>query len=313
MDRTASLYTRMICTALFCTFTLVYLYNFQSDILFRLQHAASGGRTHYVPVVGALLITIFLKLLQIGVFAITRLHKRWYAITYLPSCLIIAFLTSLDVDVTGTIGFGAWSWLAPLLLIVYIILALIAKSSQSIEPAVRSVGLFTQLIWINIFQLVAFFMMILLVGIHDEKAHIEAHGQRMVYSNVRLFASSRPVVEDDEQSGIKKKKETKAEKTVENTDSILCDMLMRRQLEPFAMKIRKSYNLDKAIPRVYAEALQLYMSTSRRPRYYWNNKHLSAKQNEFLTEINRVGQTKNRNALRKRFGDTYWMYYSVVR
>ena len=307
MDRTASLYTRLICTALFCTFSLVYLYDYQSDILFRLQHAASGGRTYYVPVVGALLITAVLKLLQIGVFATTRLHKRWYAITYFPSCLFIAFLTSLSVDTTGTISLGAWTWAMPLLLIIYVGVAIIARNTQSIEPAVRSVGLLSQLTWINILQLIGFFMMIVFVGITDEQTHIKAHGERIIYSNVHRFAALRSQQAEDEDK--EKSHKSKNDTPAENTDSILCDMLMKKQLAPFAAKIKKSYNLNRGIPTVYAEALQLYMSTSRQPRYYWHSKALASQLDTFIQERGRAKTTKNRNALMKHFGDTYWMYY----
>lgn len=307
MDRTSSLYARMICTVLFCTFSLVYLYCFQSDILFRLQHAASGGRTYYVPVVGALLITIVLKLLQTGVYAVTRLHKRWYSITYLPSCLIMAFLTSLGVDASGAIDYAAWTWLAPVSIVLYVIVAVIAKGSQSIEPAMRSRGVFSQLVWINVMQMVAFFLMVVLLGISDEQTRMEAHGQHVIYSSVRQYASVVPQKAEEEDAKEKSKKKT--EEVEENTDSILCDMLVNRDLNAFAMKIKASRNLDKSIPTVYAEALQLYMSTSRQPRYYWNNKALAENLRRFLMEKNRAEATKNRNAFKKHFGNTYWIYY----
>ena len=45
------------------------------------QHLASGGQTFYNPLLGAILITIVLKLLQIGVSSLIRLTKRGYALT----------------------------------------------------------------------------------------------------------------------------------------------------------------------------------------------------------------------------------------
>lgn len=307
-NRASSLYMRMVCTAVFCTFSLVYLYCYQPDILFRLQHAASDGKTHYIPVIGAILITVVAKLLQVVVYGVSRLYKRGHALTYLPSCMMLTFLTSLDVDKNGNIDLGEWWWLAPSLLILYIVVVWIVHDNQGIEPVERSSCLASQLIWLNLIQLILMFLVVISVSIHDERSHIEAHIQRIVYDNVRSFAMNRETDNKETETEEKEKNRNKEVTVVENVDSTLCMMLMNKNLNGFAKKIKRSYDLSKAIPYVYAEALQLYM---RQPShsYYWNNAQLSHRLDSFLKEKDRVGTTKNRNAFIKHFGDSYWMYY----
>ena len=69
------------CAIVFILFVFIYLYFFQSDLLFMLQHVLSGGATRYDRTVGAVLITLVLYLLQIGVNKITRFGGGLHALT----------------------------------------------------------------------------------------------------------------------------------------------------------------------------------------------------------------------------------------
>ena len=84
-----SRFIRIVCAVLFCLFSFCYLYFFQADVMTIVQHLASGGQTFYNPLLGAVLITITLKLLQVGISSWTKLSKRGYALTYFPSFLLL--------------------------------------------------------------------------------------------------------------------------------------------------------------------------------------------------------------------------------
>ena len=309
MSRAQSLYMRMLCTALFCTFSLVYLYSYQSDILFRLQHAASNGKTHYVPVVGAILITIVMKLLQTLVYGITKLYKRYHALTYVPSSLFLAFLTSLKVDANNNIVFGAWWWAGPLAIVCFLVIVWVAQDNQRVELTFRSYGISSQLMWVNIMQLAIMFFVVILVGCHDRDTHVKAHAQRIIYNNVRQFNDYRKMLAEKTESEESSKKKKNDETVKENVDSVLCDMLMRKDLKGFAKKVKGSYDLAKPIPGVYAEALQIYMRQPN-PRYHWSNHELSMRLDRFYAACRNEEATKNRNAFMKHFGDSYWFYYT---
>lgn len=103
MDKALTFPMRLLCAIVFCTFTFCYLYFYQADIMVVAQHIASGGKTHYVPLTGAVLITVALLLIQILVYAITGLYKRMHALTYFPSALLLLFLTSIPSDIGNEI------------------------------------------------------------------------------------------------------------------------------------------------------------------------------------------------------------------
>ena len=85
-----------MCAIVFLTFSFVWLYCFQADVLAAAQHVLSKGLTSYKPLVGALLITLVLQVLQLIVYALTRLRKRSHALTYLPSMLALAMITNIN-------------------------------------------------------------------------------------------------------------------------------------------------------------------------------------------------------------------------
>ena len=139
---------RVVCAVVFCLFTFCYLYFYQADILYAEQHLLSGGKTTYDRTIGAVLITVVLLALQIGVFSLTRIAKSAHFITYVPSFLVLTILTDYSPDADGTFSFGSWPWIAIIVLIVLAVIVFIVRQIQTIEP-VGSTGLFSRIMWIN--------------------------------------------------------------------------------------------------------------------------------------------------------------------
>ena len=81
---------RLMCAIVFVIFSLAWLFFFQADILAMTQHVLSGGLTHYNRTLGALIITFVLLLVQTGVYKLTNLRRQAYALTYVPSMLMLA-------------------------------------------------------------------------------------------------------------------------------------------------------------------------------------------------------------------------------
>ena len=67
---------RLMCAIVFLTFSFVWLYHFQADLLAAAQHVFSGGLTTYNRVLAPVVITLLLQLLQFGVYALFHLKKR---------------------------------------------------------------------------------------------------------------------------------------------------------------------------------------------------------------------------------------------
>ena len=124
--KNSTVIVRIVCAILFCLFSFIYLYKYQAEILTIAQHVLSNGQTHYNHLIGAILITLVLFLLQLGVFAITRFPNWFHALTYFPSMLTLAVITDVSPRIDRGFSFGAWLWVYPLLLILFAGLALIS-------------------------------------------------------------------------------------------------------------------------------------------------------------------------------------------
>ena len=100
---------KVICAILFILFSFGFLYCYQADLIAMAQHVLSEGKTHYDKMVGAVLITGVLWLLQLGLQSMAAIPKRFYAVTFFPSLLILAVLTDISPDIDQGFSFGAWA------------------------------------------------------------------------------------------------------------------------------------------------------------------------------------------------------------
>ena len=98
-------YVRTVCAILFFVFSLLYLYHYQAGLIAYTQHVCSGGQTQYNRVIGTVLIMIILMLLQFGLGRLLRRLSLLYALSYVPSLILLVALTSIEVT-DGTWGFG---------------------------------------------------------------------------------------------------------------------------------------------------------------------------------------------------------------
>lgn len=86
------------------------------------SHAACllQGQTHYNHLIGASLITFILLLVQRGVSRLCQGVRVANSLTYVPSALLLTFLTSAHPDITyGGFSFGGWAIALPVLLVVF--------------------------------------------------------------------------------------------------------------------------------------------------------------------------------------------------
>lgn len=157
----STLTIHVMCAIVFVLFSLAWLYFFQADVMAMTQYELSGGLTHYNAAVGALIITVLLYLLQLVVYALTRLKKRSHALTYVLSMLILAMLTDVsqqiaaDGDVDHTIS---W-WLVALIILVWGGLVFLARQFQQVEDD-DSYSFVSPAMWINMLT-----MSLLMMGV----------------------------------------------------------------------------------------------------------------------------------------------------
>lgn len=156
---------------IFITFTYVYLAFYQADVLAVAQHVFSGGLTNYSYTLAPLLITLVLYLLQVGVYAVTRVKRRFHGLTYFPSFLILTMITDIPVDIDRYHSLGAWWIILPLCLILWGGLIWIARQLEPIETEPHSNGWFSRYMWVNLLQMLVIILLVNFVASNDRLFH----------------------------------------------------------------------------------------------------------------------------------------------
>lgn len=174
----STIVTKTVCAATFVAFTFLWLYCFQADVLAVAQHVLSGGQTRYDRLVGALLITGGLWLLQLIVYSFTRLNKTFHALTFFPSMLVLAVITDISSDLHFTIG--SWWWAAPLLTAVWLLLVLLGRGMQVIDEG--SGKLFTRRTWVNLTIMCAMMAGVAVIGNTEAVFHFRARAETSLMS-----------------------------------------------------------------------------------------------------------------------------------
>ena len=170
--------TKVVCAVCFITFSFVWLYWFQADVLAVAQHVLSGGKTHYDRLLGAIIITVALFLVHLGVFAVTRLSRRTHALTYLPSMLMLAILSDNDIVANGTLSFGLRFWLVPLILALWVGAVWLAKQVLPFESDDKVPnGLFSRRVWQNLLQMAVMMLFVAVAGNSKAVFHFRAHAE----------------------------------------------------------------------------------------------------------------------------------------
>ena len=186
MDNTTKHSTAVVktaCAIVFLLFTFFYLYYFQADILAMAQHVLSHGKTHYNRTVGAVLITLVLYLLQMGVYALTKLEWRAHALTYFPSLLVLTFLTSPGNHFFQDASLGAWLWAGPLVVLLYCGVVWVFRQLEDIISESGGTGVFSRLMWVNMLIMVVMFFMVAAFSNHDEAFHYRLNIESRLLDN----------------------------------------------------------------------------------------------------------------------------------
>lgn len=175
---------RGVCAVIFILFSFLWLYEFQADVLAVAQHVLSQGQTHYDRTIGAVLITAVLMLLQLCVYAVTRLSRRTHALTYLPSMLVLAVISDVPSDIDYHFSFGAWAWVIPVVLIAWGGVVWLAKHVMPFENDDKTpTGVFSRRMWINLLQMMIMMIVVTVVGNTNAVFHFTAHAETALLRN----------------------------------------------------------------------------------------------------------------------------------
>ena len=171
-------YVRTLCAILFCLFSLFYLYFYQADIMALTQHVFSDGQTHYHRVVGTVIVTFTLMLVQFGVGRFFKRQNLIYALSYFPSAMLLAALTGISKE-NGTFTFGSWGVVLPAVLAVFACLLFwIRKFSYDTRFMYHYSGLILTLS--NIAVLLLVFLGVISMGNNSSVLHVQLKAERLI-------------------------------------------------------------------------------------------------------------------------------------
>lgn len=131
-QKTAGL-IRYSCGILFMLFSFCYLFFLHGEIIAEAQFVYSKGVTTYNLCIGAIVITVVLQIIQWIVGLISSLPSRWHALSYLPSMVMLAMLTGVNRETIEHFSFGAWIWIVPVLLVIYILSVFLIRNLNTLD------------------------------------------------------------------------------------------------------------------------------------------------------------------------------------
>ncbi len=104
------------CGFLFMCFSFFYLSFLQGELISKAQYIYSRGATTYSILWGAIIITVLLRLLQLAVHKFIDVKYGFYALTYIPSILLLKIISNVDIKTSDSFSLGWW-WIGiPLVL-----------------------------------------------------------------------------------------------------------------------------------------------------------------------------------------------------
>lgn len=92
MQRTVAL----ICATLFVAFSFTYISLYKAPLLEALYDHVATGKLDYNPYIAATIITATLTTLAIWLNRLMKFQREWTALAYLPSCILLAFITDIN-------------------------------------------------------------------------------------------------------------------------------------------------------------------------------------------------------------------------
>lgn len=173
-----------VCAIVFILFTFVYLYFFQSDIIAMEQHVLSGGITHYNKTIGAILLTIVLFLVKLGVSKLTKFDGRINILNYLPSLMFLAILTSGNQNFDVSLFPDNVIVIVSIVLILYAIFAFLYRQKLIFYiDTPYTERMFGCCLWKSLLALSAMLLLVCALGNTNEVFHYRLRLERLLSSN----------------------------------------------------------------------------------------------------------------------------------
>jgi hypothetical protein len=112
-----------------------------------------------------------LWLLQIAIYATTKLCRQTHALSYFPSLLLLAILTDVSPHIDTESYLGNWLWGFPLIMLAFAGVVWVCKQLESLDIAINNFNIFSRLEWTNMLVMTIMCVAVCLIGSSYEVFH----------------------------------------------------------------------------------------------------------------------------------------------
>lgn len=337
---------RVACAIVFISFIFLFLYDYQAPTLMYVQHALSEGQTTYNALVGALIITVILVLVQLFTSKMLRFANASHSLSYAPSMTLLALLTNVRATDEGP-SMGSFIFFLPFIILLLMFLFRLAK--QWIRIPQKSGGvLSSEELLLNVLTMVVMFFSVIAFANGDRRFKAQVMAERALQDGnsegvMRACESFRqadttltffrakildanhtlgdslfllPTVGNSDVltkgNGVRRLLGYKvnAKKKRFSADYVLCGHLLDRDLDAFAQRIRRFYAINDSLPRHYKEALILYRHLRSNPVAVYSNDVMDSDYRNMQELLRKnTSMAGRRKVLEQHYKESYWRYY----
>lgn len=151
----------LFCATLFVLFSFLFVAVYQSPLLEALYDHVATGKLDYNGYLVAAVISPLLTLLALWLNRIAKFQREWTAMAYLPSALLLAFITDIDRSLYVG-GWSSTSWIVIFSVAMFVYAALAFVLQRVLFEKIKNLAMSTnRMIWRN---LILFVIMFCLTG-----------------------------------------------------------------------------------------------------------------------------------------------------
>lgn len=118
-----------LCAIIFSVFSFTFTAVYQSPLVEVYYDKVATGKLEYNGYVVAAITTTLLLLLALWLNKYAKFQREWSAMAYIPSFLLLAFLTDIEPAIyTGGASAASWVWVFVIGILVYILVAFLLRN-----------------------------------------------------------------------------------------------------------------------------------------------------------------------------------------
>ena len=146
-----------ICATLFVVFSFFFVAVYQSPLIEAFYDHVATGKLEYNGYLVAAIISPLLTLLAVWLNRLAKFQREWTAMAYLPSALLLAFVTDIDRTIyTGGRSYETWIVIFVSGILLYVILSFVLQ--RVLFEKIKNLAMSTnRIVWRNLIIFVLLF------------------------------------------------------------------------------------------------------------------------------------------------------------